>query len=336
MHNGVGFNHDDEKSWADGSDIAPVERVNGTTRLSESGAKRRHQLGSPIPSGAAAAIGDEEEGPLERVGRRHLVRPELGALVVGAVFIFAALLKPWGAVSPTPSPSASASQTAVVVVQGAQVPPLPAYLADLSRGWAGVDWSFLGITDGHVGWGISAATMAEVKLSAPRATPHDPSVAWTPVPTSTPATVLDVGPDIGVFALAVTWPQDVRVTDITVEYLGSGYAPPYLTSGGFQPYTQLSPLSADSLLGPQGQPTTQGAPRSGEFWVPPAIASPVTADRSASVAWHQLPWPWPLGGYKITVTSQNVPTVLALFLRQTPGLPTELTPTSAPLESLLP
>jgi hypothetical protein len=266
----------------------------------------------------------------------------MGAIVVGALFILAALIKPWGARVPGPSPSApSTTQDSfppLFAVQGSQVPavpPLPSYLADLSRGWAGVDWSFLSLTDTHIDWGVATATMPEVTLSSPSPTPHLPSVSWIPVPTATPATVLDVGPDQGVFALAITWPPGIRVTDITVEYLGSGYEPPYQTSGGFQPYTQLSPLRADSVLTPT-QPATQGSPRSGEFWIPPAVTSPVTADRSAAVAWHQLPWPWPLGGYKITVTTQDKPTTLPLFLRQTPGPPAELTPRATPKASLVP
>jgi hypothetical protein len=337
MHNDLGFNGDEERAWMDEAERTQVERVRGTTRLAEGTLKRRRDFESPVPRDASAAIKEQEDEPLERVGRRHLIRPELGALVVGAVFVLAALVKPWGTVAPAPSPSASPliNDLSIIDLQGSQEPPLPPYLTDLSRGWAGVDWSFLSMTDTHGDWGISTATMAEVLTSKPQPTPHVPSVVWMPVPSATPATVLDVGPDIGVFALAVTWPADVRVTDISVEYLGSGYEPPYLTSGGFQPYTQLSPLPADTLLVPEEQPT-QGAPRSGEFWVPPAIASPVTADRSAAVAWHQLPWPWPLGGYKITITSQHLPTVLALFLRQTPGTPAELTAAPTPHVVLTP
>ncbi|HEY5488169.1 MAG TPA: hypothetical protein VIK06_11005 [Candidatus Limnocylindrales bacterium] len=324
MRNGVGFHDHDERAWLEGVDRAQVELVRGKTKLADGAPKRRWQSESPVPGGLPPTIGDEEYGHLERVGRRHLIRPELGALAVGAIFILAALVKPWGTVARVPSPSASASASAftndapLVNVQAPQEPPLPPYLADLARGWAGVDWSFLSMNDTHVGWGIAAATMPEVKTSTPRSTLQVPAVFWVPVPTAAPATVVDVGPNDGVFALAITWPADLRVTDITVEYLGSGYDPPYVTSGGFQPYTQLSPLRADSVVTPTGQPS-EASPRSGEFWVPPAIASPVTADRSAEVAWHELPWPWPLGGYKITVNSQHVPTILALFLRQTPG-----------------
>src|ERR1035437_9095411 len=281
MRNGLGFHDDDERAWLEGMDSTQVERVRGKTKLADGAPKRGWQSESAVPGGLLPTIGDEEDGHLERVGRRHLIRPELGALAVGAIFILAALVKPWGAVTRVPAASASASaftnDAPLVNVQASQEPPLPPYLTDLERGWAGVDWSFLSVTDTHADWGIAAATMAEVRTSTPQPTLHVPAVLWTPVPTSTPATVVDVGPDIGVFALAITWPADLRVTDISVEYLGSGSDPPYITSGGFQPYTQLSPLRADSVLTSAGQPT-QGSPRSGEFWVPPAITSPVTAD----------------------------------------------------------
>lgn len=340
MRNDRGFKGDDENAWMeDAESTTRVERIRGTTHLAQVAPKPGRQLDMAGPLNESADLTEQEGEPLERVGRRHVIRPELGALAVGAVFILAALVKPWGAVAPTPSPSRSASisisNAPLLDIQGPQDPSLPPYLTELSRGWAGVDWSFLGLTDGHVGWGISTATMAEVTLSTPRPTVQVPSVVWTPVPTSSPATVLDVSPDAGVFALAVTWPEDVRVTDITVEYLGSGYEPPYLTSGGFQPYTELSPLRADSVLTSAGQPT-QGSPRSGEFWVPPAITSPVTADRSAAVAWRQLPWPWPLGTYKITITSQHRPIDLPLILRQTPGTPAQLSTAPTQTPSLAP
>ena len=341
MRNELGYN-DDENPWTEGGDGAPIERVQGTTKLADPAPKRHRQADAPVALGSRAAIRDQQDEPLERVGRRHIIRPELGAMVVGALFIVAALIKPWGAPVPGPSPSAPATAQdsfpplfAVQGPQGPEVPPLPPYLVDLSQGWAGVDWSFLGLTDTHVDWGVATATMPEVTLSVPGPTPHLPSVTWIPVPTATPATVLDVGPNQGVFALAITWPLGTRVSDITVEYLGSGYAPPYMTSGGFQPYTQLSPLRADSVLTPT-QPAYQGSPRSGEYWIPPAITSPVTADRSAAVAWHQLPWPWPLGGYKITVTTQDRPMTLPLCLRQTPGPPAELTPHATLQASLAP
>ena len=338
MPNEPGHNNDN-RPWTDGDDGAPIERVRGTTRLADDAPKRHRQTDAPTAVGLPAAIRDEQDEPLQHVGRRHIIRPEVGAVVVGVLFIFAALIKPWGATVPGPPSSAPAtgqdSFPPLFAVQGQQAPPLPSYLADLSRGWAGVDWNFLSLTDAHIDWGIATATMPEVTLSTPTPTPSLPSVIWIPVPTATPATVLDVGPNQGVFALAITWPPAIRVSDITVEYLGSGYSPPYLTSGGFQPYTQLSPLRADSVLTPL-EPATQGSPRSGEFWIPPAITSPVTADRSAAVAWHQLPWPWPLGGYKITVTTKNGPMTLPLFLRQTPGPPAELTPHATPQASLAP
>ena len=341
MRNDRGFNGDDENEWMEAVATTRVERLRGTTHLAQVAPKPGRQLDRAGPLDESADLTEQASEPLERVGKRHFIRPELGALAVGAVFILAALVKPWGAVAPAPSPSGSASvavsisNAPLLDGQSSQEPPLPPYLVELSRGWAGVDWSFLGMTDGHVGWGISTATMAEVTLSTPRPTVQVPSVVWTPVPTATPATVLDVSPDAGVFALAVTWPEDVRVTDIAVEYLGSGYEPPYLTSGGFQPYTELSPLRADSVLTSAGQ-STQGSPRSGEFWVPPAITSPVTADRSAAVAWRQLPWPWPLGSYKITITSQHRPVDLPLILRQTPGTPAQLVAAPTQTPSLAP
>ena len=337
MHNDLGFNGDDESAWMEDAGGTRVERGRGKSRVAEGTPKPRRQIDTAGSPNTSAALKGEESESFERVGRRHFIRPERGALVVGAVFILAALVKPWGAVVPVPSASASASisNAPLLDIQSPQEPPLPPYLADLSLGWAGVDWGFLRMTDSHVGWGISTAMMAQVTTSTPRPTPHVPSVVWTPVPTASPATVLDVGPDVGVFGLAITWPEDVRVTDISVEYLGSAYEPPYLTSGGFQPFTQLSPLSGDSLLAPGGQPTA-GPLHSGRFWVPPAITSPVTADRSAATAWRQLPWPWPLGSYMITITSQHQPTDMALLLRQTPGPPAWLSAAPTPQASLAP
>lgn len=300
-------------------------RVRSSAQAARDASKHRLQPDIADPRHPAGAVDEAADEPLEHVGRRHIVRPELAALIVGAIFIVSALVKPWGGIVSVPSPSASAriSPQPLVLGPGSSEPALPPYLDDLSRAWAGVDWNFLSVTDTHSGWGISTAAMVETAASTPPPIAHSPAILWTSVASSTPPTVIDVSPGTSVFAIAITWPQDLRVTAVYFEYLGNGFDPPNATSAGFQPYAQVTPLSADAVAAPLEQPTL-GPPHSGQFWVPPAVKSPLTVNRSLASAWHLLPWSWPLGEFKVTITSQHRPTTVAVYLRQTPRIPAEL------------
>jgi hypothetical protein len=323
MDDDFGFNDEDENLRLEDLQGLHVERVRAGTRPAKDASKLLSQPG--------VAVGADANEPLEHVGRRHFVRPDLAALMVGAVFIAAALVKPWGNIVSVPSPPGSPqiSSQPLVIDRGSSEPTLPDYLDGLSRAWTGVDWRFLSETDTHSGWGISAASMAETTASTPLPIVHIPSVRWTPVSTATPPTIIDVGHGMDVFAIAITWPEDLRVTSVSFEYLGNGYDPPSATSGGFEPYTQLIPLSADAVAAPTEQPSS-GSPHSGEFWVPPAIKSPVTVDRSLVSAWRLLPWSWPLGEFKVTITSQQQPVTLPIYLRPTQGAAAELSSAATP------
>lgn len=43
--------------------------------------------------------------------------------------------------------------------------------------------------------------------------------------------------------------------------------------------------------------------RSGTYWIPPSEASSQPTTASLQSAWRTLPWPWPNGVYRVTVTA---------------------------------
>lgn len=310
---------------------------------------------SPRPArhDAALRLGrrDRDETELGRVGGRRRVRAELVLMVGGVIFLGAALLKPWPSVpiargpettsasAPTEappnlvaavsSPEATARRTPI---GWPDVPPGD-YRWPFSGGngstpqpgnfgatpdprWATVDWTVLGSIDPHDGWGYSTATMpdlAQVPLSS--ATPS-PVTVWLTAG-SPNYTIIKVDPGREVFGLAVTWPHSIKVTAVTVGYMGDLDHPTHVPQTGFPANAQVSPLPAAQVTsgslgdGARGDSGPAFAARAatpgstivpGQFWIPPS-ASSSAASTSVRAAWRSLPWPWPSGTYTVTITS---------------------------------
>jgi hypothetical protein len=304
-----------------------------------------------------AAIAASEEGMSQRVGGRGRFRPEVALVLVAVVFVAGALIKPWPAPAPAPSPSriAAASPLASITAgpsaaiaeaqPAATYPNIPPYnyrwpfflspsssaspsapgselgpSAAASPQWSAVDWSILGASDPHAGWGFTAALMP-----SPGANAASPTTNW--VGAGSPPVYAEVPLVRGryAYAIAVTWPSDVNVTGLKFVYLGAPQSPAYLPPAGFWTNAQVTPLPAESVstsvVGPAAIPTIPpwvrgggGAIRSGSFWIPPSESSPSTLSSSLDAAWQSNPWPWPYGAYQVTVTSDSGPKNMILDL----------------------
>ena len=77
-------------------------RVRSSAQAARDASKHRLQPDIADPRHPAGAVDEAADEPLEHVGRRHIVRPELAALIVGAIFIVSALVKPWGGIVSVP------------------------------------------------------------------------------------------------------------------------------------------------------------------------------------------------------------------------------------------
>ena len=286
-----------------------------------------------------APIGDEWDAGVERVGGRRRIRGEIVVLVVGAVFVAGALLKPWPNARPVPRPSAApttapsvliAEQSSGPAAPARTMPPserrtneprpdssLPSSLGDYFGGWDSVDWSALNAADPHAVWGISTASLPGLVPS--RNASRNPAlrISWQPTGSPTSAATVTVDRGRTVFAFAITWPSGVEVSEITVNYVGARGEPPYIASGGFPPFTELSPLpAAEVTAAPVALRTGSEIIESGQFWVAPAQASPIGGLSSPARAWRILPWPWPMGDYKVTVTSKRGAETMVLRLEE--------------------
>jgi len=302
---------------------------------------------SPGPRGRDAyrRAGIADDDGTQRVGRRRRFRPEVALLLVAAVFLAGALVKPWPSKAPAASPGAATSAspspasgrsagvagapTAGIAGPSAiayidippwdyrgpfspneqQVPPstAPAASAIPTPAWTAVDWSILGTTDPHSGWGFAAAVMPG---SGPDAALPDATWVDAGSPPIYAAVPLVQGRDA--YAVAVTWPSSVRVTAVTFVYLGPPQSPPYIPPAGFTPNARVTPLPADTvtaqLVGPTSgsaasQPADAGTIRSGQFWIPPSQNSHEVVSSAITKAWRSSPWPWPYGAYQVTITS---------------------------------
>ncbi len=327
----------------------PEDELVRVSRKPRSGLQRRHpeQL-----TGVAAP----DESMFQQVGRHRRFRPEVALILVAVAFVAGALIKPWPAQPPRglPSPiSADAplssfrggpSATIAAAQPGVSYPNIPPYnyrlpfvgplssaaasgpgtqlgpSAAASPQWSAVDWSILGASDPHAGWGFTAAL-----LPSPDANAASPMTDWFGAGSPPVYAAVPLVHGRYAYAIAVTWPSDVNVTGLKFVYLGPPQSPPYLPPAGFLPNVQVTPLPADrvssSSLGPAAVPTIPpwvsgagGAIRSGAFWIPPSEASPTALSSSIDAAWKADPWPWPYGAYQVTVTSDSGPMNIVLDL----------------------
>jgi hypothetical protein len=325
------------------------ERVVSRRPPSDPGRRRRQ------PRTAAAG---PEDGMSQRVGGRRRFRPEVAVVLVAAVFVAGALIKPW----PAPLPAASASPIAVApsaitagpseAVAAAQaaasypnIPPsdyrwpffgpwsssapsapgseLAPPSAAATPQWSAVDWSILGASDRHMGWGFTAALMP-----SPGATAASPTTNWVGAGSPPVYAAVPLVQGRYAYAIAVTWPSDVNVTGLKFVYLGPPQSPPYLPPPGFLTNVQVTPLPADRVSSPSNVPAATptippwvrsagGTIRSGMFWIPPSEASSAGLSGSVDASWQSNPWPWPYGTYQVTVTSDSGPTNIVLDLQLT-------------------
>src|SRR5450759_1294517 len=298
-----------------------------------------------------AAIAASEESMFQRVGGRGRFRPEVALIVVAVVFVAGALVKPWPAPAPagSPSPIAAASPSSSVtagpsaaiaaVQQGATYPNIPPtdyrwpfFTSTSAPGselgpvvaatpqWSAVDWSILGASDPHAGWGFTAALMP-----SPDANAASPTTNWDGAGSPPVYAMVPLVQGRYAYAIAVTWPNDVNVTGLKFVYLGPPRSPPYLPPAGFLPNVQVTPLPAERVSSPSAGPaavptippwvsSVRGAIRSGAFWIPSSEASPTALSSSIDAAWKSNPWPWPYGAYQVTVTSDSGTTNIVLDL----------------------
>jgi hypothetical protein len=272
------------------------------------------------------------EAGLEKVGGRRRIRGEVIFAILGALFIVGAVAKPWsnGDVASTvgrPSGGASAGPAAGPPGADPVASPAVAGSADasgsqepfalfgqISARWSGVDWSLLATADRHVGWGVGTASLPNLTFGPLGGQAPKPTAGWV---AATPGSIVTVPVPSGqrVFALAITWPSRVRVSRIVYEYDGDQNEPPYVSSGGFPPYTQLSPLAAINVLDPANRLAGGDLLRSGQYWVPPAEASTNAYSRSAAWVWRRMPWSWPAGQYKITATTDGGQVLLVVRIQ---------------------
>jgi hypothetical protein len=262
--------------------------------------------------------------------------------VAGGIFLIAALLKPWPSTLPArrPSPIAAASPTAATAADPSPTASTPITVIRLGapdtlvQRWSAVDWSGLRTADPDSGWGFAVAVMPSIGEGP--AIIEGPAGLGTILPIthwvtagSTPSNAtLPVRGDDSIYAIAVTWPGGLHVTGVTFQYMGGSGYEPYLPPPGFPPFTQVSPLPAEQVATPR--PSSQSGPAaaapnaagdpaimSGQFWVPPAEVSGNALPSSViPTAWKSLPWPWPNGTYRVTVSSETGPVTIVLRLQQ--------------------
>jgi hypothetical protein len=300
---------------------------------------------------------------LSRLGPRGRLRPEVVALVLGAAFLLAALVKPWphpastavsesaivvaeasgtysasaassASVAPLASPAATQTVDVYQLIPpydyrpGQWPPPTPAATAavPVDTRWSHVDWSFLAKLDGHERWGVSALTLPS---EAPIGGQPDPVVSWAPEVAPWSPSVIAIPRGSSVFALALTWPSGLKISSVSIDYLGGAGSGPTVDMPVAAPIGRLTPLPGLAIAtppGPAAQSTdaASGAPVggdggliSGTFWLPPSsdLASPTPGPIRS--AWQSQPWPWPLGTYRATLASNAGTMIVVVQLDRT-------------------
>jgi hypothetical protein len=289
------------------------------------------RISDPTPS----RIGDGYQGEIQRVGGRRRIRPEIILPIAGALFLAAALVKPWPNPPIGPQPVAASPSSPTRPPAGQTADPLAdvqiGVPGQLSKGWAEVDWSVLGLPDMHRDWGFAAVAMPNLTGSTLLTGVPAPATDWTAIDTTRQATTVTVTQGHSVFALALTWPLGTLVSSVTFVYLGGPENPPDLPPAGFPAFTQVSPLPADGVAPPNAgfdadpdmipptKPMGNSAINiihSGTYWIPPSEASFQPTTGSIETAWRTLPWPWPNGVYRVTIVSAGQTTTIRLNLQR--------------------
>jgi hypothetical protein len=293
---------------------------------------------------------------IARIGKRGRLRPELFVVILGAVFVAAALLKPWPNPPRSATPSSPTSALALLPSGAESTAPLslttppespatqpepsptvniwaliPPYnyrpgqwpppttgpatggTAQSAGGaWQSVDWSFLAQQDTHTSWGVAA-------LSVPTAVQNNqpvPSLDWVPEVAPWSPSTLYVPGGSSVYGIALTWPDSLRVSSVTFDYLNLA-----------NPRVDVTPVPAAAVATP-GPDSTAPAPSptpqqkrpagltSGSFWIAPSsdLVSPTPS--SLSAAWRASPWSWPTGMYRATLATNAGTMIVVLELRQ--------------------
>jgi hypothetical protein len=312
-----------------------------TERASIRVPSRRERSGDARPAESDVAIRTE----MSRIGRRGPLRPELVALLLGAAFVAAALIKPWPnpprvAISPTPSALADASRqgdsgitpepsAAPTIDVYALIPPYnyrpgqwppptqgPTPAADTP--WSHVDWSFLSVADAHDRWGVSAVALPG---RAPADGRPDPSVSWAAEIAPWSPSIVPVPRDSSVFALALTWPAGLRVSSLSIDYLGAIDTGPTVDMPVVAPAARVEPLSAIAVATPPGTSPPAAASLappdglvSGSYWIPPSSDLSGPSPEHVQAAWQRSPWSWPLGMYRATLASNAGTMIVVLQL----------------------
>jgi hypothetical protein len=322
-----------------GDDLPGLEPARGKTIFPAP--KRRTGRERPDADVVAFARVADEEG-LQRVGRRRRVRPELALIAVGLIFLAGALIKPWP--SPARTPSASPLPTTptaqdspdLIALQPSDVQiGIP---GDVVQGWSSVDWGLLGGTDPHSAWGLAVAVMPSLTdgLIAPEVT--SPMSSWVAAGTSPYFATTRLTHGLSPYAIAVTWPGDVKVTSVTFQYLNGPDYPINVRPPGFPEFAQVSPVPADAVATPpasspsivspsavpaSGSPASEmpaaagSALESGRFWIPPSDASlSAVSDAPSTADWQVLPWPWPIGSYWVRVTTTTGTKIILFQIQQ--------------------
>jgi hypothetical protein len=308
-------------------------------------ARRRHthpQPRGPEPS-PRIGLGLGREEAVERVGGRHRFRPEVVLSVAGVAFVILALLKPWPHALPARQPALIAVATPAAAITAGPSPAentaVQVFQLGVPNGlvhrWSSVDWTLLRATDPHDGWGVAAVFMPSVDVGPAaiegRAGPRviSPMRHWVAADPLTSSTTVPVVGGQDAYAIAVTWPHDLRVSAVTFQFVSGLDFEPYSPPLGFPPYTQVSPLPANQVasqpVGTGASPAATSSQQagntailSGQFWIPPSEASgDALSSSTVPAAWQSLPWPWPNGTYRVTVTFQTGSITLVLRLQHT-------------------
>ena len=273
-----------------GSERIPIEAI-------RPGSGRRTYAGS---------VGREEfNSDVEPVVRRRRVRREVVALVVGVIFVAAALLKPWAVGSAGASRHASASGPNGSAESSPSFEPTPTSPSDLFAeypiAWPLVDWSALNAPDPHVGWGVATATLPHTARWSSGAEQAAPTIGWLASASMPMASTITVPTGLMVFAVAFTWPIGVKVNGISLTYNGPGWLLAGAGPSGSTDVTQLTPLPA-TLVAEAGAAATPNplAVQSGNFWIAPVEEAVLPALGPPAMTWRIMPWFWPMGEYGVT------------------------------------
>ena len=273
----------------------PVEAIRpGSGRRAYAGSVEREELNSDV----------------EPVLRRRLIRGEVVALVVGFMFVAAALFKPWAVGSAGSSRHASASGIDGSAKPSLSFEPTPTSSSDQFAqypiAWPLVDWSALASPDPHVVWGVATVTLPHAFRWSSGAEKAVPTIGWLASASTPMASTIAVPTGLMVFAVAFTWPIGVKVNSISLTYNGPGWLLAGAGPSGSADVTQLTPLPATLVAGAGAAATPNPlAVQSGNFWIAPVEEAILPALGPPALTWRVMPWFWPMGEYGVTFKSSG-------------------------------